>query len=333
MYLNIFVLTPVILFGLVGNILSMLTWSRGRHRSTSTAALLTALAVMDTVVLTMPALEYWVMSVFKILLRQHNTYACKLFGFASYFGPSSSSWIIVLVTGERLVSIWFPVKVRLFCTRAKVCICLAVVCCLLAAIYSPFLVETNLFISESQNTTSCDWDQQGSFYIHFYRVWMWIDLCLLFMIPFILIVIGNSLILYKLLKSRHILRRQGENASHRTRVANAFTIRAIILSIFFLICLLPVTTNEVYLAHTGVNNATANNISNILLYANSALNFILYCVVGSGFRKDMKSVLVNLCSSRKVRLDDQDGKSNASYIHHSLLHRNTVTMSSRDTNI
>lgn len=325
MYLNIFVLTPVILFGLVGNVLSMLTWSRGRHRNTSTAALLTALAVMDTVVLAMPALEYWVLSVLAIWLRRSNIYACKMFGFASYFGPSSSSWIIVLVTGERLVSIWFPVKVRIFCTRTKVGICLIVVCCVLAAIYSPFIVETKLFYSDILNKTVCDWDAHGSFYKHFYTVWMWIDLCLLFMIPFILIVIANSLILYKILKSRSILMRQGEYVSYRTRVANAFTIRAIVLSIFFLICLLPVTTNEVYLAHTGNMDITANNISHILLYANSALNFILYCVVGSGFRKDMKTVLLNLCSKKKVRLDDHDGKSNASYVQHSLVNRNNVT--------
>lgn len=325
MFLNIFILTPVILFGLVGNVLSMLTWSRGRHRNTSTASLLTALAVMDTIVLTMPALEYWVLSVLNLWLRRSNIYACKVLGFASYFGPSSSSWIIVLVTGERLVSIWFPVKVRLLCTRTKMCACLIVVCFLLAAIYSPFLVETNLIYSDLENTTVCEWNPDGSFYRHFYKAWMWIDLCILFMIPFILIVVANCMILYKIMRSRRILIRQGQYLSYRARVANAFTIRAFALSIFFLICLLPVTTNEVYFAHTGNINVTADNISHILLYANSALNFILYCVVGSGFRKDMKTVLLNVCSTRKVRLEDQDGKSNASYVHHSLLHRNNVT--------
>jgi len=322
LYMNICVLTPVILFGLLGNVLSMLTWSRGRHRNTSTAALLTALAVMDTLVLAMPALEYWVLHVLNIWIRRSNIYACKVFGFASYFCPTSSSWIIVLVTAERLVSIWFPIRVRRVCTRTKMCLCMLLVWLVVAAVYSPFIVEAELFVESDLNVTTCDLDKNGTFFIHFYAPLMWVDLCLLFMIPFILIVIANALILYKILKSRRVFVRQCEYKSYRTRVANAFTIRAIVLSIFFLICLLPVSTYEVYYAYTVDNDALTRNICQILLYANSALNFILYCVVGSGFRKDMKTVLLNLCTKKEVVcLDDHDGRS-TSCVQQSLMNRN-----------
>ncbi|XP_052280750.1 uncharacterized protein LOC127878271 [Dreissena polymorpha] len=190
-YLSLIVLTPVILLGLVGNCLSMLTWSRGSNRNKSTAVLLTCLAVTDTIVLAIPALEMWADEVFNFKLRLPHVVLCKLFAWASYFGPTMSSWIIVLVTLERFVSIWFPVR------------------------------------------------------------------------------------------NRHV--------SERTRAANSFTMRAIALSIILLVCLLPVTSKEVYHSQTGTNHeGLLQVVVSVLLYANSALNFLLYCAIGTGFRTDMK---------------------------------------------
>ncbi|KAL4235770.1 hypothetical protein ACF0H5_004162 [Mactra antiquata] len=321
-YLNLLLLTPVILCGLVGNCLSMLTWSRGCHRDTSTAVILTALAVADTVVLLLPALEFWLATVMGMWIRLENIVTCKLFGFSSYFGPSLSSWIIVLVTAERFVSIWFPVKVRFVCTRLKVKIIILFMCIIIAGIYSPFLVFMKLFdttdytMMETNGTNQtfrkCDTLENGTFHQIYFPIWMWMDLCILFMIPFVIIVLGNSLVLYKILKSRQILIREGRYLSYRTRIANSFTIRAIAISITFLVCLLPVTTHEVYLIHTGDRlPMVAYSLIHILLYANSAFNFILYCAIGSGFRKDLKKVISNLFGRKKVRLDHSEPTFNA----------------------
>lgn len=315
-FLNVLLLTPVILFGLVGNCLSMLTWSRGSLRDTSTAVILTTLAIADTIVLLMPALEFWFTSILGIWIRNDNIFTCKILGFASYFGPSLSSWIIVLVTAERFVSIWFPVKVRFVCTRFKVKIIIMIMCLIIAAIYSPFLVFveviTEVEIGTGVNATNrtnvhCDSPPDSTFDLVYLPIWMWLDLCVLFMIPFVLIVLGNSLVLYKILKSRKILIREGRYISYRTRIANSFTIRAIAISMTFLICILPATTYEVYSIHTRQwLPKFASNFIYILLYANSAFNFILYCAIGSGFRKNLKMVLSNLCGLKHVRLEQSE---------------------------
>ncbi|XP_052777934.1 probable G-protein coupled receptor 139 [Mya arenaria] len=312
-YLNLCLLTPVILFGLVGNCLSMLTWGLGCHRETSTAVLLTALAATDTIVLTMPALEMWAYEVLNYWLRLPNVVFCKIFAWASYFGPSVSSWIIVLITMERFVSIWFPMKVRYVCSRSKVRMFIVGVYVVLAIMYSPFLFVTDLRPDRDNLTafsnTTCRMDRpNGTFFKYFFPVWMWLDMIVLFIVPFFFVVCGNILILYKLIKSRKIHRKGGLQASTRTKVANAFTIRAIAISISLLVCLFPVSIQEVYNAHIGSSPAgLVYVIVRILLYANSAFNFILYCAIGSGFRKDMKAVLMTLCTRKKVRILNADG--------------------------
>jgi len=310
-YLNVFLLTPVIILGLVGNCLSMLTWGLGRHRDTSTAVLLTALAATDTIVLVVPALEMWAYEIFQYWLRLPNVVFCKFFAWASYVGPTVSSWIIVLITAERFVSIWFPMKVRYLCSRYKVRIFIVVVYVIMALVYGPFLIVTDLhddYNSSIFNNLTCNLKKNGSFHLYIFPIWMWLDLILLFMVPFFFVLTGNSLILYKLIKSRKILKKGEPQASTRTRVANAFTIRAIALSFVMLVCLFPVSIQEVYNAHKSVTpSGLVHVIVRILLYANSSFNFILYCAIGSGFREDMKAVLVNLCLRKKVRLDSYDG--------------------------
>lgn len=326
--LNLILLSPVIIFGLIGNCLSMLTWSRGCHRETSTAALLTALAVADTIVLTIPALERWFHRVIFFLIRADNIVTCKIWAFLSYFGPTVSSWIIVIVTAERFVSIWFPVKVRFVCTRFKVTLAIIIMSFIIAALYIPLMISAKLYNIEEihpgpngTNVTSyivwCDAPENETFHDVYLPVWMWLDMGFLFMVPFVLIVVGNLLIMYKIFKSRTILIKEGRYISYRTRIANSFTIRAIALSITFLVCLLPVTSFEVIGTNSDYEPPEyADDIVHILLYANSAFNFILYCAIGSGFRKDLKMVLTNVFSRKKLRLDHLDSSMNHTHMSH-----------------
>ncbi|KAH3831744.1 hypothetical protein DPMN_105014 [Dreissena polymorpha] len=311
-YLSLIVLTPVILLGLVGNCLSMLTWSRGSNRNKSTAVLLTCLAVTDTIVLAIPALEMWADEVFNFKLRLPHVVLCKLFAWASYFGPTMSSWIIVLVTLERFVSIWFPVRVRYLCTKVKMRIAIISVGLILAFVYSPFLILTDIRPTNETGMLNgtklaCDVNYNTTFFLYYVPVWMWIDFVLLFGLPFVIVVIGNVMILYKIFKSRKAFSKKNRHVSERTRAANSFTMRAIALSIILLVCLLPVTSKEVYHSQTGTNHeGLLQVVVSVLLYANSALNFLLYCAIGTGFRTDMKKVLRSLCSRRRVSLNYEE---------------------------
>ncbi|XP_060580824.1 growth hormone secretagogue receptor type 1-like [Ruditapes philippinarum] len=320
-HLNIILLTPVIIFGLTGNILSILAWSRGFHRDTSTAALLTALAIIDTIVLTVPATERWFHRVIYFLIRTDNNVTCKIWAFLSYFAPTSSSWIIVLVTAERFISIWFPMRVGYLSTRKKVICLILVMSVIIGSMYMPVMVHVTVFqnthdtldIASTKNETSivyftdCDISDQR-YREDYLRVLMWLDMAFLFMAPFVLIVLGNVLIIYKICQSRRsgVLHAE-RDVECRSQVANTFTIRAIALSITFLICLLPVTTYQLVNTNTDVTlPGYADDIIHILLYGNSTCNFILYCAIGSGFRKDLRTALSNLCRIKKPRLDRLD---------------------------
>ena len=302
-YCVIVLLTPLILVGTVGNFLSILTWSRGSHRETSTAALLTALAVFDTLVLWMPAVEFYAHVVFRYAIRTQNIFVCKLFPFVSYFAPTTSAWILGFVTVERAVSMVMPHKVRYLCTRPKVSLILIGMVTFCGIIYSPFLVKIELVHTNNTGniTVNCGMHRNETFFLEYFRKMIWMDCILLALIPFIIIVTGNTLILYKLFSGGKELNKTGHMVRNRIRAANAFTVRAIALSITFFICTTPVAVLEVYSITTLQENThkVAHVLIHILLYGNSSLNFILYCAIGSEFRKELRRVLTQLIFGKK----------------------------------
>ncbi|XP_045194643.2 thyrotropin-releasing hormone receptor-like [Mercenaria mercenaria] len=323
-YLNLGFLSPVIVFGVLGNFLGILTWSRGCYRNTSTAALLIALAIADTAVLTIPALERWLHRVIFFMIRNDNIVTCKIWAFLSYFGPTISSWIIVIVTAERLVSIWFPLKVFFVCTRKKALFVVLGICLLMAALYLPIIINATLikkenignqFYVNSTDITSyliiCDAPENEPFRNVYVPLLMWLDMGFLFIVPFLLIVIGNILILYKLYKSNTILTEEGHDISDRSKVTNSFTVQAITASATFFVCLFPVTCYQVAGTITEYRLPDyADDIIHILLYAKSAFNFIIYCAIGSVFRKSLKTVLGNILSRQERLMDHPDSSMN-----------------------
>jgi len=87
----------------------------GRRRKTSTARFLSALAVADIIVLMIPAMEYWALYVIHVDVRATVPALCKVLSYLAYLTPSTSAWILVTVTLERALSVWFPHRVNVMC--------------------------------------------------------------------------------------------------------------------------------------------------------------------------------------------------------------------------
>ena len=101
-------------FGFFGNVLSFYIWTRGQRCSKRQGAVyLRLLALADTLVLCVPAMELTVMLLgHTILLRNSHPVLCKIFPISPYFCVQLSAWIVVSLTVEQTIAVCRPFKIK-----------------------------------------------------------------------------------------------------------------------------------------------------------------------------------------------------------------------------
>ncbi|WAR14089.1 SIFAR-like protein [Mya arenaria] len=254
-------LSPIIVLGVIGNLFSLLVWIKGRRRKTSTARYLSALALADILVLLLPAAEFWVFYVLHVDLRAKSWFLCKFYSYLTYLTPVTSAWILVAVTVERAMSVWIPHRINVECT-----------------IHSSSLIK-NSFV-----------------------VWLVLDLCLFFIIPFGIMLFCNISIMAKVVclanaRRNTLQARGGQTTAPRggrsQKMLKTVTRRIIVLSVTYCVCNAPLAIYNLILISDGADDILNSEhiagyriVFHILMFLNNGVNFLLYCMIGSGFRKD-----------------------------------------------
>ncbi|XP_041353537.1 uncharacterized protein LOC121371594 [Gigantopelta aegis] len=207
----------LLLVGTVGSILSVVVLSRTRLHSVTTKFYLIQLAYNDVIVLNLGLLHYWMDYTFSFNIRNISSFACKVHTLAVTLFLDYSAWILVMLTVDRCIYICLPGKELQFYNIRNARIVSAVVFLMLLAVNMHFLwtydvVDTIMF----GRTTDCDVGRQEYKYFVEY-VWPWIELCVFSSIPFVIMVVGNSLILRQLGISDKKLQDHREQSSHSAK--------------------------------------------------------------------------------------------------------------------
>lgn len=300
-HLVIWIIGPIILFGVTGNILSIITLRTRSFRMFQSTFLLIALACCDTGVLLIDAMYDWIDKVtgddFDLALV--NRGFCKLPLFVGYLMVVLSAWTLVLITLERLISVSRPDLVHLFSTnRIRVGWALMLGILVSLTLYEPILVDifkTSHFDPETNTTTfekDCDFRPKDREMLSDFSFW-W-DLFLGSVMPGLLIFIFNAIIIRKFAGPyRHF----GDRSMipQPTRKPSSITVMLVVVSIVFLITTFPVRLYQVGyrswwkdLAKSPIQSEKESltyTCLAILYYINNAINFILYMAVNPLFRR------------------------------------------------
>ncbi|XP_041351238.1 uncharacterized protein LOC121370158 [Gigantopelta aegis] len=206
----------LLLVGTVGSILSIVVLSRTRLHSATTKFYLVLLACNDVIVLNLGLLHYWMDYTFNFNLRNTSSFACKVHTLAVTLFLDYSAWIIVMLTVDRCICVCLPAKESQFCNIRNARIVSAVVFLMLLAVNMHFLwtydvVDRIMF----GRTIDCYVGRQEYKYFAQY-VWTWIDFCVFSSIPFVIMVVGNVLILRELRISSKKLQVHRERSSRST---------------------------------------------------------------------------------------------------------------------
>lgn len=302
-------ISPLLFFGILGNLLSFIVLQRQRKK-VSTYFYLCFLSVMDFAVLLTGLAGIWGKHLIGKDVQDISDLTCKCSIFFGHFFSDVSVWVIIAVTVERFVVVKYPFRTlsskRI--RQAKI-ICAAIVA-LMCAINVHFLVLAEIQVRNG--APKCE--IRPSSWTMINNIWPWIDALVYSFLPFTILVVLNGFIIRSVCKSKDrrkklmsLPRRSTKShlVSRLSKENRKTTMMLFSVSCTFLVTALPM--NVATILNTFWNNSTDKSmkefsilyllysIAKMLMYMNHSINFVLYCALGTNFRKALYRIVTPKC--------------------------------------
>ena len=189
---------PLVVGGTVGNILTLCLFSRKRFIKKPITLYLIFLTITDTVLLDVNLSYRWLKVVFNFDMKLISDASCKLYTFGIYLLHQLTSWMIVLATVDRCLTLFYPWWARAIFSRACSAVLIGITSLFIVIFNVHFLLTQELFLVYNKQTgesvkTCSAYLQNHRWFVH--CIWPWIDLCLFAVVPFAIFIICNGCIM------------------------------------------------------------------------------------------------------------------------------------------
>ena len=324
----------ILVFGFFGNAMIIVICRRA-HVMSSLSVYFVTLAGSDLLSLGVNAFNQWVYYAFEVDLTSLNALACKVIVWLIYVSGVLSAWILVAMTVQRAVCVLWPHRADILCSARNskaialsMTLFIAVLHChllygldIVSFSHGTHDAKTNAFTftdnTHSINSTVLIFNNGEDTissagvcvvvreYIEFYfSVWSWFDLLIFSVLPWLCLVVSNSVLLWTLnvsiKQAQHSLgSAHTDGFSGRKKQASSMTVTLFTVSTAFIVLNLPMSCVQVLgFYHYMVGSLDYYHQSKVFTYCyvigmalwqiNSAVNFYLYCLTGSKFRRELK---------------------------------------------
>ena len=278
-------------------------------RSGSSVVLI-ALAVADTLILLVGPTFVYVKEIHGINIEQRYLSVCKTNRYLKSVFGYAANWLVIIFTIFRVIAVYWPHKVNVYCTRRRACVAVFLTCALSAfgnldsLIFSQHIPKYN---KEGRIILNKCW-YTGSRHIYYKFYNQWVLLVTMSIIPFVILISGNSMIICKMIK--YNLQRRQMSVEKPSKGTESLTAMLISISLLFLVTQIPVIAvgmvkrkledvprSEEFLYSLYL----IDGITKLLKWTNHALNFFCYCIAGKRFRQEFIAMLNSglLCFQRK----------------------------------
>ena len=202
-----------------------------------------------------------------------------------------SSWIVVFISAERFIAVYYPFQVHIYCTRRKTLGATVALFVMISIIHLPKIFQSTIkkgnvheYICLQSHSVSL---LQTLFIILVELVYS--------IIPFCFISALNIMIVRKIvLQRRFTAQHQKNESSDKTNVI--FMLLAVCL--IFIVTTLPkgichiLTSLSKYTRSAVIPTCNDKvNLTKKIWIANHCVNFLLYCLTGSVFRQTLFRLL------------------------------------------
>ena len=305
------ILYPVmILLGLFGNVMTIVVISRFKSSRSAMDRYFLSLAVSDLCVIISLPIPLWIRSVTGFRLTGTHDATCKIIAFVYNTAVACSSWILATMATHKALMVTWPHRVNAICTPRRswsAVIAVVIVSCLTFShmLYGPQVTFPGRVCSAT-----------GAYQVFLMEVWLKIEPYLHSVLPIFCIIPSNIVMVLKLRVSVREASDQlatgATQLTSRSKTVNSITLQAVVVSTVFVVLTVPVTawnaTSYVW-SDRDVTDLHSLSVRLILQYSlyfisycNYCVNFYLYCLTGSKFRNEFKSIL---CSKDKRDIQNE----------------------------
>ena len=304
-YISFTAICTVSVLGLLGNFLTLAVTLKFQKPLKGHDILIVALAVIDfAAIITTPFNHPDVYEVLGMDIRAISTVGCKLFLGIWTSLVISSSVILVLISIERFVAVWFPLKAKVLLTRVRILRSMFV------SVSVTFLVYVTLSVlyCEIQNGL-CYPNPDGSAYSTVLQqmpdttAYNTMIAAMLFATVLTLSTL-TSLTIGKLIKQIAIRRSlstpNSTSIEEQSRIITA-KLSAVVVAHLVLVSLPSIATGIT--GQMGINIHDVRVLHSAVIYGfiiNHSTNFLIYHVFDSEFRKRVASLLGVLFAQEKT---------------------------------
>ncbi len=306
------------IFGSIGNILSLILFSRKEFRVSLTGFLFQSLAFFDLIVVQdlIQSICWWIGLPNFLTI---TSWSCKLRLWIVVSARLIGVWILISVGIERVVCVIKPHQAKILLSRKRGKIFLLVlICCVLTLQIPQILTSESVgfydqFLGKIQRY--CIPNGSGAVGYYMYNVESWVFLCIYSLIPFTILIIINTIIivsLHKAHKRRQLLMVGGSSGQGKGKTKDgtstnapsdeaggpqltSLTTMLLSISFSFIVLTCPWCIHILLRNIASINIKILGHSSFVLLVINHSINFVLYCLSGKRFRQEF----INLICCRK----------------------------------
>ncbi|CAF4687874.1 unnamed protein product, partial [Rotaria sp. Silwood2] len=303
-----YICLTIFVIGVIGNLLSVLVFSRPSLRHRSCAVYFLALAITDIASLCASFIDTVLPSYNNVTLTTKSLFICKLNPLMVYFTTDLSNFLLAVASIDRAVSIQCPHTSTKFC-RARIAIYIIIA---MSIIF--LLINGHIFwgfeIDELSHSIQACMPSKKSMafkdahnsltYDRFYAIFDSLDMLFAVVIPFIVMLVCNIIILIRVITSRRSITTiitttiQSKKVRKRHEKEKQLTVMLLGSAAAFLVFTLPTEINDTVRAFRPPNASQTKGAMALLTaifiamgQLNHAIHFYIYTLTGGVFRKEL----------------------------------------------
>ena len=213
---------------------------------------------------------------------------------------STSSWFVTLISIERGIVVWFPLKAKSIITSKRICFSVALVYICLGTFNAIWGYFTDFILDGV-----CQVNKTSDANRYLEQLFAMLGSCVMLIIPAIIISTLNALTIYKVTKQSRF--RKEVQTTYKDDETRKITGMLICVSVAFVILAVPITIAHTYVSYTGYTDLfSSKELSKVIIrkitqtmeQLNYSINYFLYVMCSAAFRKEVMAIL---CGG-KIRL-------------------------------
>jgi hypothetical protein len=182
-------------------------------------------------------------------------------------------------------------------------------------------INNKLNVTETINSSSklfnyvCFTSEDTIYYYFLMHVWVWIDMILYSLLPFVIMTVCSILIVVQIkTKTKNFLNNYVNETKNkmcmiRSRKRNRqLLIMLTITNLYFIICSLPLCISLIYYKFIGIRNEThlVQTAFHVLAYSNNSINFVFFSLFSKKYQERFRNLTSCFRIYRKAKKTQQD---------------------------